>query len=186
MAPPPSWPVRPPSHRPSVEPLAPARYRVQFTASTELREKLVRLQNLMRSQVPDGDLETIIDDAVTEKLKRLEEKVDFVLCEGTDFSGVSSAFEFDWNAELASQIGAPILLVAGARGKEPDEAVDFLARGQGYQVFLSEGDAVLDHLAPVGIGARDCPQRLAIKRCSFLHTSPLSPTPRRGRSRPGR
>ena len=73
-APPPSWPVRPPSHRPSVEPLAPARYRVQFTASTELREKLVRLQNLMRSQVPDGDLETIIDDAVSEKLERLEAK----------------------------------------------------------------------------------------------------------------
>jgi len=68
------WPVRPPSHRPSVEPLAPARYRVQFTASAELREKLVRLQNLMRSQVPDGDLETLIDDAVSEKLERLEAK----------------------------------------------------------------------------------------------------------------
>ena len=66
--------MRPPSHRPSVEPLAPARYRVQFTASTELREKLVRLQNLMRSSVPDGDLEAIIDDAVTEKLERLEAK----------------------------------------------------------------------------------------------------------------
>jgi 5-methylcytosine-specific restriction endonuclease McrA len=68
----PGWPVRPPSHRPSVEPLAPARYRVQFTASAELREKLVRLQNLMRTQVPDGDLETLIDDAVSEKLERLE------------------------------------------------------------------------------------------------------------------
>ncbi len=73
-APAPGWPVRPPAHRPSVEPLAPARYRVQFTASAELREKLVRLQNLMRSQVPDGDLEALIDDAVTEKLDRLESK----------------------------------------------------------------------------------------------------------------
>lgn len=34
----------------------------------------MRLQNLMRSQVPDGDLETIIDDAVSEKLERLEAK----------------------------------------------------------------------------------------------------------------
>jgi hypothetical protein len=32
-----------------VEPLAPARYRVQFTASAELRDKLERLQALMRS-----------------------------------------------------------------------------------------------------------------------------------------
>jgi len=64
-----------PSGRPAtVEPLAPARYRVQFTASAELREKLARLQDLMRSSVPDGDLETIIDDAVTEKLDRLEAK----------------------------------------------------------------------------------------------------------------
>jgi hypothetical protein len=37
-----------------VEPLAPARYQVRFTASAELREKLERLQSLMRSSVPDG------------------------------------------------------------------------------------------------------------------------------------
>jgi len=44
-----------------IEPLAPARYRVQFTASTELRDKLERLRALMRASVPDGDLATIID-----------------------------------------------------------------------------------------------------------------------------
>jgi hypothetical protein len=37
-----------------VEPLSPARYRVQFTASAELRDKLERLRALMRSSVPDG------------------------------------------------------------------------------------------------------------------------------------
>jgi len=55
-----------------VQPLAPARYKVQFTASAELRDKLERLQALMRSQVPDGDLAAIIEQAVTEKLERLE------------------------------------------------------------------------------------------------------------------
>jgi 5-methylcytosine-specific restriction endonuclease McrA len=55
-----------------VHPLAPARYRVQFTASAELCEKLERLQGLMRSAVPDGDLATLIEQAVTEKLERLE------------------------------------------------------------------------------------------------------------------
>jgi hypothetical protein len=58
--------------RPAVEPLAPARYKVQFTATAALREKLERLQALMRSQVPDGDLAAIIEQAVTEKLERLE------------------------------------------------------------------------------------------------------------------
>ena len=55
-----------------VEPLSPARYKVQFTASAELHDKLERLQALLRFQVPDGDLATIIEQAVTEKLERLE------------------------------------------------------------------------------------------------------------------
>ena len=53
-----------------VEPLAPARYKIQFTASAELHAKLERLRALM----PDGDLLSIIDQAVTEKLERLESK----------------------------------------------------------------------------------------------------------------
>jgi 5-methylcytosine-specific restriction endonuclease McrA len=61
-----------PSRPALVEPLAPARYQVRFTASAELREKLERLQALLRSSVPDGDLARIIDVAVTEKLERVE------------------------------------------------------------------------------------------------------------------
>jgi hypothetical protein len=61
------------SARPGVvEPLSPARYKVQFTASAELRDKIERLTALMRSEVPDGDLAAIIERAVTEKLERLE------------------------------------------------------------------------------------------------------------------
>jgi hypothetical protein len=55
-----------------VEPLAPGRYQVRFTASVELRDKLERLQALMRSSVPDGDLARIIGIAVSEKLERIE------------------------------------------------------------------------------------------------------------------
>jgi len=55
-----------------VQPLAPARYKVQFTASAELHRKLERLRALMRTGVPDGDLAAVIEEAVTEKLERLE------------------------------------------------------------------------------------------------------------------
>jgi hypothetical protein len=55
-----------------VEPLAPSRYKVQFTASAQLKDKLERLQALLRSEVPDGDLGALIERAVTEKLERLE------------------------------------------------------------------------------------------------------------------
>ena len=56
----------------SVEPLAAARYKVQFTASAELHDKLERLRALMRPSVPDADLAAIVEQAVTEKLQRLE------------------------------------------------------------------------------------------------------------------
>jgi hypothetical protein len=62
----------PPAQRPLVEPLSPAKYKVQFTASADLHHKLERLRALMRSSVPYGDLATIIEEAVTEKLERLE------------------------------------------------------------------------------------------------------------------
>jgi hypothetical protein len=52
--------------------LSPARYKVQFTASAELHHKLERLRALMRTRVPDADLAAIIEEAVTEKLERLE------------------------------------------------------------------------------------------------------------------
>jgi len=57
---------------PVVEALAPGRYKVQFTASAALREKLERLQALMLPQIPDGDLAGVIEAAVTEKLERIE------------------------------------------------------------------------------------------------------------------
>jgi hypothetical protein len=60
--PPPAAPV-------AVTPVSPARYKVQFTASAALRDKLERLQALMRE-----DLATAIEAAVTEKLERLEAK----------------------------------------------------------------------------------------------------------------
>jgi hypothetical protein len=55
-----------------IEPIAPSRYKVQFTASATLRDKLERLRALMRPTVPDGDLAALIEEAVTEKLQRLE------------------------------------------------------------------------------------------------------------------
>jgi len=57
-----------------VEPIAPARYRVQFTASTELRDKLERAQALLRYRNPDCDLAEVVDQAVTLLLGKLESR----------------------------------------------------------------------------------------------------------------
>jgi hypothetical protein len=55
--------------RAGVTSLSPARYKVQFTASAELRDKLERLQTLT-----GDDLATTIEAAVTERLAGLESK----------------------------------------------------------------------------------------------------------------
>ena len=56
----------PPAQRPvTVTPLAPHRYKVQFTVSSETHDKLRRVQNLLRHAVPNGDPAEIFDRALT-------------------------------------------------------------------------------------------------------------------------
>ena len=45
----------PPAHRPIVQPTSPERYRVQFTIGKESRDKLRRVQDLLRREIPNGD-----------------------------------------------------------------------------------------------------------------------------------
>jgi hypothetical protein len=51
-------------------PLSPGRYKVQFTATQALHDKLQRLKDLMRHQVPDGDLSAIIERAADLLIER--------------------------------------------------------------------------------------------------------------------
>jgi hypothetical protein len=55
-----------------VAPIAPSRYKVQFTASSELHDKIERARGLLRHQVPDGDLAVIFDRAMTLLVRELE------------------------------------------------------------------------------------------------------------------
>ena len=55
-----------------VKALSPGRYKVQFTAGAELRDKLERLTALLRSEIPDGSLAAVVERAVSGELERLE------------------------------------------------------------------------------------------------------------------
>jgi hypothetical protein len=57
-----------------VAPLAPERYKVQFTASRELHDKLRRAQDLLRHTVPDGDVAVVFDRALTLLVEDLERR----------------------------------------------------------------------------------------------------------------
>ncbi|HKP59786.1 MAG TPA: hypothetical protein VJV78_23845 [Polyangiales bacterium] len=55
-------------------PLSPGRYKVQFTATQVLHDKLQQLKDLMRHQIPDGDLCVIVERAadllIEQQMKR--------------------------------------------------------------------------------------------------------------------
>src|SRR5688500_7820013 len=53
-----------PTRAAGIKPLAPERYKVQFTASGETHEQLRRAQELMRHAIPNGDLWAIFDRAL--------------------------------------------------------------------------------------------------------------------------
>jgi phosphate acetyltransferase len=57
---------------------------------------------------------------VVEAYKQLEQGCDFVLCEGTDFTSATSALDYGLNADLANELGAPVLVVV--KGGTPEEA----------------------------------------------------------------
>ena len=62
------------SKRPEVAPLAPERFRVQFTIGAETEKKLRRLQELLKREIPDGDPAVIFDRAVTVLLEKVESR----------------------------------------------------------------------------------------------------------------
>jgi phosphate acetyltransferase len=72
--------------------------------------------------ITSGKQEELLE-GILNKYKSLESKFDFVLCEGSDFSKATSAFEFDLNAMIANNIASPIFLVINANNKSSDEII---------------------------------------------------------------
>ena len=62
------------ARRPIVAPLAPERYRVQFTIGKEAERKLRRLQELLKREIPGGDPAVIFDRALTVLLEKVESR----------------------------------------------------------------------------------------------------------------
>jgi hypothetical protein len=61
-------------HRPLIVPLAPERYRVQFTIGAETHDKLRLVQDLLRREIPDGDPAELFDRALTLLLEETARK----------------------------------------------------------------------------------------------------------------
>ncbi|MDJ0902102.1 MAG: phosphate acetyltransferase [Xenococcus sp. MO_188.B8] len=62
-------------------------------------------------------------DKIIFKYKTLEQNYDFILCEGSDYLGQVSAFEFNLNTEIAKNLGCPILILGNAERRTVREAI---------------------------------------------------------------
>lgn len=82
------------------------------------KSKLIKKKN-------KGKLGEVLD-LIIEKYKRLEEQCDFVLVEGTSFSGEGTVIELDMNVLIAKNLGIPTIIVGTGIDKTLEELIDGL------------------------------------------------------------
>ncbi len=82
------------------------------------KSKLIKKKN-------KGKIGEVID-LIIEKYKRLEERFDFILVEGTSFTGEGTAIELDLNVLIAKNLGIPAIIVGSGVGKTLEELVEGL------------------------------------------------------------
>ena len=76
-----------------------------------------------QEMVAAGKYDTLLK-IILDKFKALERQSKYIVCEGTDYTGVSSAFEFDFNAEVANNLGCPVMVVLNGRGQNAADIID--------------------------------------------------------------
>ncbi len=82
-----------------------------------------------RSELIDSlneDKEDEILNNILEKYKKLEEKNDFVIVEGTDFSDHGAIIEMDLNVLIAKNLGIPVIIVSGGIDKSLEDFIQGL------------------------------------------------------------
>jgi len=85
----------------------------------------------------NADKDGEIIDTIIEKYKILEDRNDFMLVEGTDFSGEGSAIELDANILIAKNLGLPTIIVSSGVGKSLDCFINALHLA--YDSFNEKG-----------------------------------------------
>ncbi len=101
------------------------------------RTEVLRMKN--------ANQEDEIISRIIEKYKAVEERFDYVLIEGTSFTGEGSLIEFDINVLIAKNLGVPAIILASGKGKPLDELVGSLQIA--YDSFKDKGVEVLSVIA---------------------------------------
>ena len=84
-------------------------------------------------------------DTIIDKFKRLQERHDFVVVEGTDFLGGNTNVDFDGNISIAKNLGIPAVIIVKGDGKSVQEIVDVAVSTT--KSFRDEGVQILTVIA---------------------------------------
>ena len=84
----------------------------------------------LRAMSDRGHYETLLK-RILDAYKRLDDSTDLLLVEGSDFTEASRALEFDFNADVALNLGCPVLLVVRGSDRSVEQVLEVvqLARG---------------------------------------------------------
>ena len=94
-----------------------------FKLAQPYKETYAFTQSEAREIINYGTRNVLIENII-QKYKQVLNNFDFVLCIGTDFLGKDPVFEFELNAEIASNLGAPILLVTSGDTQPFEDIAD--------------------------------------------------------------
>src|SRR5699024_8839203 len=82
-----------------------------------------------------------IISTIINKYKAIEDKFDFILVEGTDFTGEGAIIEWNINVLVAKNLGIPTIIINSGVGKSLDELINSLYMA--YDSFRDNGVEVL-------------------------------------------
>jgi len=68
----------------------------------------------------EGQMESVLK-TIMDRFRAMQTQCRFILCEGTDFTGIASAFEFDFNADMARNLGSPLLALVNGKNRSLDK-----------------------------------------------------------------
>jgi len=94
-----------------------------FEIDINYKKTFVYTRNEVLDLYNKGKSGDVIDEII-KKYKYLEERFDFVLVEGTDFSHENSSLELDINILISKNLGLPVIIVSQGDNKTSNEIAD--------------------------------------------------------------
>ena len=101
-------------------------------------------QNEVVELLSEGQKDTVIHNII-KKYKYLESKYDYVLVEGTDFSGEGGFTELDVNLMVAKNLGIPVLIVGAGNDKKKKDFINTMQLS--YNSFIQKEVDVIGVIA---------------------------------------